>query len=298
MAIFISYSHQDADFANILAKRLVENNAQIWIDSWELNVGDSLIDKIQNAIQDAGALLVILSKASVESEWCRKELNAGLLRELDEKRVVVLPVLKGDCKIPSFLREKKYADFRSDFEAGFHDLLAAVAKFTNTEQGRIRTGNATTDWAETWGYERDLFRLDYDLIESTTEYQFSILTLISVECNEAATSRYRAYEDAGLDWVGRFMITESLAMLSEVDNSQLLIEDARPKMLKIDLVDSKSDLVYKVVIRCRRMGEDNGKDQLVTVSNYFRQIAEQVRSISRRLTAEETARLTQILANR
>ena len=66
---------------------------------------------MQQAIQDSSALLVVLSKASVASEWCRKELNAGLMRELDEKRVVVLPLLVDDCEIPLFLREKMYADF-------------------------------------------------------------------------------------------------------------------------------------------------------------------------------------------
>ena len=77
MAIFLSYSHQDADFVGQLATRLVEADARVWVDTWEINVGDSLVDRIQEAIQDAGALLVVLSRASVESEWCRRELNAG-----------------------------------------------------------------------------------------------------------------------------------------------------------------------------------------------------------------------------
>ena len=142
MAIFISYSHADATFAKKLAARLVKHNTHVWIDSWELNVGDSLIDRIQNAIQNASALLVILSKASVESEWCQKELNAALIRELEEKKVIVLPVLKENCNIQPFLREKKYADFRGTFDAGFNDLLSAVAKVSNPEQGRIRSGMA------------------------------------------------------------------------------------------------------------------------------------------------------------
>lgn len=71
--------------------------------------------------------------------------------------------MKEDCNIPPFLREKKCADFRSDFEAGFRDLLSAVAKVSNPEQGRIRSGDAITDWAETWGYEGDVFRLEYEL---------------------------------------------------------------------------------------------------------------------------------------
>jgi hypothetical protein len=274
----------------------VDQNAHVWIDSWEINVGDSLIDKIQNAIQDAGALLVVLSKTSVESEWCKKELNAGLIRELEERRVVVLPVLKEDCKVPTFLREKKYADFRSDFEAGFHDLLAAVAKVTNPEQGRIRSQHATTDWAETWGYHEETFCLDYDLIESATDSAFSILTQISVTCNDAATRRYRQYEERDLDWLGRLIAAEQLALLAD-ERMQVLLEDARPKFLELKLQDARTALAYDIRIRCRRMGEDNGKDQLVNISNYFRQIAEYIRSVTRRLTEEEKTKVADLISS-
>lgn len=115
MPIFISYSHVDKAFVDKLAASLVEHDAHVWVDTWELNVGDSILNRVQEAIQDSSALLIVLSKASVASEWCKKELSAGLMRELDEKRVVVLPVLIEDCEIPVFLREKMYADFRKDF---------------------------------------------------------------------------------------------------------------------------------------------------------------------------------------
>jgi hypothetical protein len=106
MPIFISYSHEDKTFVDRLAMQLVAYKAKVWLDKWELHVGDSLIKRIQDAIAGASALLVVLSKASVKSEWCKKELSAGLVRELEEKRVVVLPVLKEDCEVPLFLRDK------------------------------------------------------------------------------------------------------------------------------------------------------------------------------------------------
>jgi hypothetical protein len=85
MPIFISYSRADSDFATKLALQLIKHKATVWIDQWELHVGDSLVQRIQDAIQGTSGLLVILSKASVESEWCRKELSSGLIRELEEK---------------------------------------------------------------------------------------------------------------------------------------------------------------------------------------------------------------------
>ena len=84
MPLFISYPHEDKEFAEKLAVHLVRQKAHVWIDQWELKVGDSILEKIQSAIKTASALLVLLSKASVASEWCRRELSAGLMRELEE----------------------------------------------------------------------------------------------------------------------------------------------------------------------------------------------------------------------
>ncbi len=77
MTIFISYSHIDKNIVDTLATHMVRRNAQVWVDRWELNVGDSIVQRVQDAITDSDALLVVLSKASVNSEWCKKELNTG-----------------------------------------------------------------------------------------------------------------------------------------------------------------------------------------------------------------------------
>ena len=99
MTIFISYSHENKDFVDLLAAHLVKNKAHVWVDTWELKVGDSLIQKVQEALTDSSALLVILSKSSVESEWCKKELSAGLIRELEEKKGYIKVVLYKVTKV-------------------------------------------------------------------------------------------------------------------------------------------------------------------------------------------------------
>jgi TIR domain len=122
MAIFISYSRSDVAFVDWLAKRLVARRHHIWMDRWELSIGDSLISKIQGALTDSDAMLIVLSKNSVGSEWCKKELNSGLMRELEEKRVLVMPCIIDDCNVPLFLREKLYADFRKDRDEAFDQV--------------------------------------------------------------------------------------------------------------------------------------------------------------------------------
>ena len=290
MPVFISYSHADKAFVDKLAANLVKHNAHVWLDRWELNVGDSILDHVQQAIHDSDGLLIVLSKASAASEWCKKELNAGLMRELDEKRVLVLPVLAEDCEIPIFLREKMYADFRGKFSDGLKPLVEALARVTNPDQGRIRSDEWNIDWAETWGYDEEgHLRLEYTLVETGPNRQFTLLTTILVWCNEEATRNYQKYEQAGLGWVGRLVIAEVLTELAAKEKVELLIQDQHPVGTKILMKDNSSAISYDVIIQTRRLGEDNGKDQLVHVTNYLRQIRDYVRQRVRKPDGEKAA---------
>lgn len=71
MSVFISYSHNDKDFIETLCENLVLHKARVWIDTWELSVGDSILTKVQDAITSSGALIIVLSNSSVKSE-CKK----------------------------------------------------------------------------------------------------------------------------------------------------------------------------------------------------------------------------------
>ncbi len=297
MPVFISYSHSDELIVNKLAAHLVKHNANVWVDTWELNVGDSILNRVQDAIQESSALLVILSKTSVESEWCKKELSAGLMRELDEKRVVVLPVLVEDCEIPLFLKEKMYADLRTDFNVGLHKVLDAIAKVTNADQGRLEQDEGTVDWSEDWGYTEDLFHLRFTIVNSPNVLPMTFLTQIYVFCNEVATKRYQLYESAGLDWIGRAVIAEALFGFGEKDDFRVILDDQFPQEIKATIADPKTDLSYDVVCETRKMGQDNGKDQLVNISDYLKQIREYMRSVSRKPTQEEVVKIHEIIAS-
>ena len=61
-----------------------------------------------------------------------------------------MPILLQDCQIPLFLREKLYADFRSDFDAGLQTVLESVAKISNMNTGRIDKPTYHADWALDW----------------------------------------------------------------------------------------------------------------------------------------------------
>lgn len=296
MTIFISYSHTDKPKVDLLAAHMVKRNATVWVDTWELNVGDSIIQRIQDAITESDALLVVLSNASVESEWCKKELSTGLIRELDEKRVIVLPVLLEDCQIPLFLKDKMYADLRTDFESGLSSIMDAVSKVSNPNQSRFSDEEGYTDWAVEWGETDGFFNIRFTIINSATNMNMTFLTEVVVICNEVITARQNQFQDAGLDWVGRMIISEALFDFGEKDDFRVILEDSFPRTVEATIQDTNSDAEYKVIATCRRLGEDNGKDQLINISDYLKNIRDYLRSAYRKLTKEEHQKLIQIIA--
>lgn len=298
MPVFISYSHNDNEFVSTLAAHLVKHNTRVWVDKWQLRVGDSIIDKIQEALQESSALLVILSKSSVQSNWCKKEINAGLMRELEEKKVIILPVLLEECNMPIFLKEKMYADFRSNFDDGLSDILEGIAKVTNASQSRIEYPNFHVDWAIDWGYtEEGTLNLKFLLVEQAHDAPFTVLTELVMACNESATKRYHEYENAGVGWYGRYLITERLEFIPDKENYKILLEDQHPIIKNITIQDSKSNKRDKITITCRRLGEDTGKDILVDLGKCINDIRKYMKETGRELTIQEKMAIRSTVLN-
>ena len=130
-SIFLSHNFTDKPFVRRLAQDLQAAGLRVWLDEAEMQFGDSLIEKIQQGINEMEYLGVILSKHSVQSEWVRREVNIALQQEIEGKRVKVLPFLIDDCEIPLFLKDKLYADFRnqSRYETVLVQVLCRLGVF-------------------------------------------------------------------------------------------------------------------------------------------------------------------------
>jgi TIR domain-containing protein len=294
MPVFISYSHQDSNFATELAAQLVKYKAKVWIDQWELHVGDSIIDRIQEAIEGSSALIIILSQSSIDSEWCKKELSSGLLRELEEKRVVVLPVLIEDCEIPLFLRGKMYADFRTDFDEGLQVILKAIARVTSEGLGRYEKPEWTIDWAIDHGSLGNMFSMRITVIEQAKNQPYCALTEITITANEEATKRYRRFEEEGIDWIKRSAIILELALFSDKIDLRLLLEDEFPKTKSLEMRDQKLNTSFDVLITSRRLGEDTGRDILLNIAGQLKSITEAQMQNLRAPTKDELEKMKKI----
>ncbi len=111
-----------------LASDLRAAGHNVWIDEAVLNIGDSLIGKIRKGLDQVDYVAAVLSKNSIRSEWVSKELEIASNRELEEKRVVVLPLLIEKVELPGFLKGKFYCDFtaQNSYKQAFDLLLRAL----------------------------------------------------------------------------------------------------------------------------------------------------------------------------
>lgn len=127
-SIFLCHSSRDKFFVRELAERLKTFKVKVWLDEAEINIGDSLTEKIGQAIDATDFVGVVLSHNSVNSEWVQKELQVAIQKEFANRRVVVLPLLLEAVQIPPFLRDKLYADFTTPekYEVQFPKLLKAL----------------------------------------------------------------------------------------------------------------------------------------------------------------------------
>ncbi len=267
MPVFISYSHADKILAESLALNLVQAKQNVWIDRWELSAGDSLIEKIEGALGGADAILVLLSESSVKSEWCRKELRTGLLRELEERAVLVIPIVIDNCDIPLFLREKMYIDFRGDRDEALAFLLKSLAGISNPAQARTETPRSLVDWSVSGISNEELDAVQWTFVDHDHEQQYVVLTevrLVPTGRAQMAFGRVRKIEERYV-FVAKYM--ESL--LQSGRDLRILISDAEPIVKSFTVPDVEYDGCAEVVVIVRRMGHDAGMDTLLDIERHL-----------------------------
>lgn len=275
MPIFISYSHADSAFVDKLASNLVLAKHNVWMDRWELNVGDSLTAKIEETLTASSAILVILSKASTASAWCRRELTAGLVRELEERHTLVLPCIIDDCEIPLFLRDKLYADFRKEPDKAFSLVDRSLARISNATMSRIESPDFYTDFSFDWkpihtDDSEETWMVRWTFVDHGSTIPYVVLSELKMYAVESP----KRYETAVKQKKAIPFIHDTLKHLVRyLDNSKEPLNG----LIKDNFVSFVSwplrlapDEKYRFIFSYRRMGIDNGMDILIHLDNNIR----------------------------
>ena len=121
--VFISYKHEDGDFAEVLINRLEKAGFETWADNDRLHAGEDWRAEIDQAIKSAFALIVIMTPEARSSEYVTYEWafawGAG---------VKVIPVLYKDTKLHPRLEALQYLNFTSRTVRPWDVLIDVVTK--------------------------------------------------------------------------------------------------------------------------------------------------------------------------
>ncbi len=123
--IFISYSRSDSETMRKIAFYLRDQGYRVWVDNEKLIPGTAAWEEaIERGINQAFAVVVILSPDSKNSEWVRREITYA-----DQFGKTIFPILVRGAKedaLPLRLVTRQYVDFRKSEEGGKRALADAL----------------------------------------------------------------------------------------------------------------------------------------------------------------------------
>ncbi|TQM82956.1 TIR domain-containing protein [Saccharothrix saharensis] len=144
--VFVSYSRKDRSQVRQVVADLRASGLVVWLDEAEVGFGDHVRRKVFDGITASSVVLAFTSRNSLTSQFVLNELDAAMWREMDEKRVVVVPVLLGRIdheELPQDLRGKNFVDLRHNFARRWEaERSRLIGDLTALVRGEATEGGA------------------------------------------------------------------------------------------------------------------------------------------------------------
>lgn len=229
-AVFLSYAAQDASEARNLERALALAGIDVWSDT-KLRVGERWREVIAAALESADVILVLITPASLASEWVALEWQTAFMQS---KRVI--PVLARGASygdLPPALADIQAVDLHSDYESEIRNLVAAIELWSaSTEPPPVQELDVQTIIEDT--LSRTLERLGIDTRQPPRVARLEaneIFVLISFDpamdptfaAIKAAAQRVGMTAERAKDLKYDFRVTETI--LEKIDSARMVVAD-------------------------------------------------------------------------
>jgi hypothetical protein len=170
--VFISHASEDKETVVLpLAELLRNGGLKVWVDKQQIKLGDSLREKIDEALANSRFGVVVLSPAFLAKDWTTRELNG--LSALEERgHKVILPVWHNMTK-PELAKHSPMLADRLATSTG-HGLSAVAKQITDVV--------LAPDSGSPSSIAPSLPRLVANLVESNAEPETIYRFLLMHEC--------------------------------------------------------------------------------------------------------------------
>lgn len=146
--IFISHTHADKPLVEPIALKLaaVAGHESIFYDSWSIQPGDGIINKMNDALMRCKFFFFFVSKKSLTSKMVELEWQNAIIKAT-KGEAKLIPIRLDDCTMPPLLLQTLYIDLYS------YGPDVALRQMVDVIQGRntFRPGE-TAEFQNVRGY--------------------------------------------------------------------------------------------------------------------------------------------------
>lgn len=109
--IFISHTSKDKPIVEPIANKLasVYGHDKVFYDSWSIQPGDGIIDKMNEGLDKCKFFFFFVSKNSLQSNMVKLEWQNAIIKATNAKAKII-PVKLDDCMMPAILLQTLYID--------------------------------------------------------------------------------------------------------------------------------------------------------------------------------------------
>lgn len=133
---FLSYSARDDDFVTRFFNDLQRGGIRAWYAPHDMRIGDHIRQTIDESLSLRDRVILVLSRASIESQWVEQEVESALSRERAEGRTILFPVaidntiFEAKAGWPSYVRHTRHVGnfVHWNDEAQYNRALEQVLK--------------------------------------------------------------------------------------------------------------------------------------------------------------------------
>ncbi len=232
--IFLSHNSADKPTIEELARRLVKEGLQPWLDKWNLIPGEPWQEGLEEALDTCQTVAVFLGSAGI-GPWENEEMRSALEERVHDKTRRVIPVLlpgapePRDRPLPRFLRRMTWVDFRSglDDEEAFQRLVAGIRGLA-PGPGRVRVSPASKAQATQTGPETTPTpEPDSNLVETQTSLKRQLA--------QHSRNLNKLREQAAIYGAGEM----PLHLLNKIEVEEIKIQDIEERLnvLEVGITD-------------------------------------------------------------
>ena len=104
--VFLAHAEEDAAIAERVRHSLMREGITVWTSKRDIETGEDFQAAINRAIEEADNLVYLLSSASLQSNYCQKEIDYAL--SLNKRIIPLLAKTIDPAQVPSALRDLQY----------------------------------------------------------------------------------------------------------------------------------------------------------------------------------------------